>query len=71
MKTYQEGRTGKGGVDEGRIKIGVAWDTWFFGEEKIKEWFKEFREMGVKLITSHSLRGPTLSTKPLHSFFPT
>jgi len=71
MKTYQEAGVEEGRMEEGRIKIGVAWDTWFFGEEKIKAWFKEFREMGVKLITSHSLRGPTLSKKPRHPALPT
>jgi cytosine/adenosine deaminase-related metal-dependent hydrolase len=49
---------------DGRVQIGLAWDTWYLPKEVVSKIFEHAREWGVKLITSHYVRGPTMSTPP-------
>jgi cytosine/adenosine deaminase-related metal-dependent hydrolase len=47
---------------DGRVRIGLAWDTWTLPQEVVSKIFKEARSWGIQLITCHHLRGPTLGT---------
>jgi cytosine/adenosine deaminase-related metal-dependent hydrolase len=46
----------------GRIRLGLTWDTWYLPPEMVVPIFKTARENGIKLISCHASRGPTLST---------
>jgi cytosine/adenosine deaminase-related metal-dependent hydrolase len=45
----------------GRIQIGLAWDGWSLPKEFVVNLFEQARSWGVKLITSHYVKGPTSS----------
>lgn len=49
---------------EGRIKLGLGWDSFYLPREMVVNVFEEIRGMGVKLITCHHVSTPTLSTSP-------
>jgi cytosine/adenosine deaminase-related metal-dependent hydrolase len=46
---------------DGRVQIGLAWNTWYLPKEVIVKIFEQARSWGVKLITCHHGHGPTLS----------
>jgi cytosine/adenosine deaminase-related metal-dependent hydrolase len=50
---------------DGRVQVGLAWDTWYLPKEVVSKIFEQAREWGVKLITSHYVRGPTMSASLL------
>jgi len=50
----------------GRVQLGLTWDAWYLPQEMVAPIFKQAREGGIKLITCHANRGPTLSTHLSH-----
>ena len=46
---------------KGRLQLGFGWDNYHLPKEVIMKIFEEARHCGVKLITSHSVRGPRMS----------
>jgi len=51
----------------GRVEIGLAWDNWYLPKEVVQKLFKDARSWGIKLVTCHFVKGPTLSIYPLLS----
>jgi cytosine/adenosine deaminase-related metal-dependent hydrolase len=51
----------------GRVQLGLAWDTWYLPREVIVKLFERARSWGIKLITCHSSRGNTLSNSSFYS----
>lgn len=49
---------------QGRITVGLGWDTFYLPREMVVNVFEEVRAMGVKLITCHHVSTPTLSIPP-------
>ena len=47
---------------EGRVHLGLAWDIWHLPKEVVSKIFEQARGWGIKLITSHHNRSPTLGT---------
>lgn len=48
----------------GRVSLGFAFDGWFLPKEMIMDVFENVKKMGIKLITTHYVRG-VLSGKAL------
>jgi hypothetical protein len=42
---------------DGRVQLGLAFDGYFLPKETVVDLFKRVRKAGVKLITSHYVRG--------------
>lgn len=51
---------------DGRVHIGLTWDTWSLPKEVISKFF-EARMWGIKLITCYHTRGLTLSKSLMNS----
>ena len=52
---------------DGRVHIGLAWDTWSLSKEVVSKFFEQARTWGIKLITCHHTRGFTLSESLMNS----
>jgi cytosine/adenosine deaminase-related metal-dependent hydrolase len=45
---------------DGRVQLGLAWDSWYLPKEVVSKIFEQARGWGIKLITTHHNRSPTL-----------
>ncbi|KAF7294536.1 5-methylthioadenosine/S-adenosylhomocysteine deaminase n1 [Mycena indigotica] len=45
---------------DGRVQLGLAFDSFFLPKEMVIERYKSARSLGIKLVTSHYARGPVV-----------
>ncbi|KAJ7244179.1 hypothetical protein B0H12DRAFT_1203662 [Mycena haematopus] len=46
----------------GRVRLGVAFDSWYLPKDVVVSLFERTRQLGVKLFTSHYVRNPLLGS---------
>ena len=56
METLEE-LASKAPFGNGRVSLGFAFDGWFLPKEMIVDVFEKVKKMGIKLITTHYVRG--------------